>query len=93
MTDAARFRALSWALRERRRGPFELRIDGLDPLRLHAEDVTFEGAATSLQLHLRVPPEYPQPSGNLIFATRVTGFDPGLSRQLTDGTLVGCLVG
>lgn len=57
MTDAVRYRALSRSLRARRGGPFQLDIDGADPLRLACDDVTYEGAATSLQLHLRVPPE------------------------------------
>jgi len=57
MTDAIRYRALSRSLRARRGGPFQLDIDGADPLRLDCDDVTYEGAATSLQLHLRVPPE------------------------------------
>lgn len=54
MTDAIRYRALSRSLREQREGPFRLRIDGEDPLRMECEDVTFEGAATSSQVHLRV---------------------------------------
>ena len=57
MTDAVRYRALSRSLRARRGGPFQLDIDGADPLRLDCDDVTYEGAATSLQLHLRVPPD------------------------------------
>ena len=57
MTDAIRYRALSRSLREKRDGPFHLDIAGLDPLRLACEDVTFEGAATSFQVHLRVQPE------------------------------------
>jgi hypothetical protein len=56
MTDTPRYRALSAALRGQRNAPFRLRIDGEDPLDIDAEDVTFEGAATSLQLHLRVNP-------------------------------------
>jgi hypothetical protein len=56
MTDSARFRALSRSLRTLRRGPFRLDIGGEEPLRLDCEDVTFEGAATSLQVHLRVAP-------------------------------------
>ncbi len=55
MTDAVRYRALSRSLRARRGGPFQLDIDGADPLRLECDDVTYEGAATSLQIHLRVP--------------------------------------
>lgn len=56
MTDSARYRALSRSLRERRDGPFRLDIAGESPLRIECEDVTFEGAATSFQLHLRVHP-------------------------------------
>jgi len=54
MTETPRFRALSTALLRRRREPFHLNIHGEDPLELRCDDVTFEGAATSLQLHLRV---------------------------------------
>jgi hypothetical protein len=54
MTDTARFRALSKALQRLRSEPFRLSIDGADPLDMRCDDVTFEGAATSLQLHLRV---------------------------------------
>lgn len=56
MTDAIRFRALSRSLRALRRGPFQLHIEGQDSLRLACDDVTFEGAATSFQIHLRVAP-------------------------------------
>ena len=56
MTDTARFRALSRGLQRLRSEPFHLRIDGLDPLDTRCSDVTFEGAATSLQIHLRVDP-------------------------------------
>jgi len=59
MTDTPRFRALSRELQRRRGGPFELRIDGADPLETQCQDVTFEGAATSLQIHLRTdPPDF-----------------------------------
>jgi hypothetical protein len=56
MTDTARYRALAHALREARKAPFHLHIDGDDPLVMDCEGVTFEGAATSLQIHLRVTP-------------------------------------
>ncbi len=56
MTDTPRYRALSWALQRNRQEPFSLDIDGAEPLRMQCSDVTFEGAATSLQLHLRVEP-------------------------------------
>ncbi len=56
MTDTPRFRALSHALQRERLEPFAVRIHGDDPLEVQCDDVTFEGAATSLQLHLRVSP-------------------------------------
>jgi hypothetical protein len=59
MTDTARFRALSRGLQRLRNEPFRLRIDGTEPLETQCDDVTFEGAATSLQVHLRVdPPDF-----------------------------------
>lgn len=57
MTDAPRYRALSASLRRLREEPFRLQIRGEDELSLRCHDVTYEGAATSLQLHLRVAPE------------------------------------
>ncbi len=57
LTDLPRYRALSWALRHQRHAPFEVRIDGKEPLTITCNDVTLEGANTSLQLHLRVPPQ------------------------------------
>ncbi len=57
MTDLPRYRALAVALRSFRRRPFALNIDGLDPLAAECDGVTLEGANTSLQLHLRTPPE------------------------------------
>jgi hypothetical protein len=56
MTDAPRFRALDAAIRRLRERPFALHIDGEDPLEIRCADVTAEGANTSLQVHLRVPP-------------------------------------
>jgi gamma-glutamyl:cysteine ligase YbdK (ATP-grasp superfamily) len=56
MTDSPRFRALSAGLMRLRRGPFQMNIDGPEPLEVVCSDVTFEGANTSLQIHLRVPP-------------------------------------
>ncbi|MDT7044017.1 hypothetical protein [Candidatus Nitronereus thalassa] len=56
LTDLPRYRALSWALRQQRHAPFRVCIDGKEPLTLACNDVTLEGANTSLQLHLRVPP-------------------------------------
>jgi len=57
MSESVRFRALSASLRRLRHGPFLLNISGDDTLRLECEDVTYEGAGTSFQVHLRVAPE------------------------------------
>src|SRR6185295_167540 len=57
LTDLPRFRALSAGIRRLRRAPFQVAIDGEDPLTLSCDDVTLEGANTSLQLHLRVAPD------------------------------------
>jgi gamma-glutamyl:cysteine ligase YbdK (ATP-grasp superfamily) len=56
MTDTPRYRALSASLRRLRQEPFRLDIHGEDGLELPCDDVTYEGAATSLQVHLRVAP-------------------------------------
>jgi hypothetical protein len=57
LTDTPRYRALAAGLKRMRRAPFHVRIDGQDSLDVLADDVTFEGANTSLQIHLRVDPE------------------------------------
>lgn len=56
LSEGVRYRALSRRLRQLRREPFSLHIDGQDELRVHADDVTYEGANTSFQVHLRTPP-------------------------------------
>jgi hypothetical protein len=57
MSDSPRFRALSAGIRELRGGgPFRIRIDGPEPLDTSWDDLTLEGAATGLHVHLRVPP-------------------------------------
>lgn len=56
LTDFPRYRALSAGLRRLRQSPFSVRIDGADPLSMRGDDITLEGANTSFQLHLRVPP-------------------------------------
>jgi hypothetical protein len=66
MTDTARYRALAHALREARQAPFHLHIDGDDPLVMDHDNVTFEGAATSLQIHLRATPDAFGPLFNAI---------------------------
>ncbi len=57
MTESFRYAALSRTLRQLRDEPFLIDIHGEDDLRLEVEDVTFEGAATSFQVHLRVSPD------------------------------------
>ena len=57
LSDSVRFRALATALRGLREGAFRVRIAGAEPLELDWDDVTLEGAATALHLHLRVAPE------------------------------------
>jgi hypothetical protein len=57
MTESLRYEALSRSLRQLRDEPFLIDIHGEDDLRLEVEDVTYEGAATSFQVHLRVSPE------------------------------------
>ena len=65
LTDLPRYRALSCALRHQRHAPFRVCIDGKDPLNITCNDVTLEGANTSLQLHLRVSPSEFAPLYNL----------------------------
>ncbi|HLV20730.1 MAG TPA: glutamate-cysteine ligase family protein [Polyangiaceae bacterium] len=57
MSDFIRYRALSKSLRRLRGEPFTVHIEGPERLVVQLDDVTFEGAATSFQLHLRVAPE------------------------------------
>jgi hypothetical protein len=57
LTDSARYRALSAGILRARGEPFRVHIIGDDELFVHAHDVTFEGANTSFQVHLRVLPE------------------------------------
>lgn len=56
ITDMPRFRALNKGIRRLRQAPFELRIDGDEPLSLSCDAVSLEGANTSFQIHLRVNP-------------------------------------
>lgn len=56
LSDGARYRALSAALRRLRGEPFAMHIRGDEVLDVACEDVTFEGATASWQVHLRVPP-------------------------------------
>lgn len=56
MTPRSRFEALNRQVFRSRHGePLELHIDGIDELRTQHNDVMLEAAATSLQVHLKVP--------------------------------------
>jgi gamma-glutamyl:cysteine ligase YbdK (ATP-grasp superfamily) len=57
LTESCRYRALSESIRRLRRGPFRVRIQGVDALDFVIDDVTLEGATASFQVHLKVPPE------------------------------------
>ncbi len=56
LTPEPRYRAMSAAIRQRRAAPFHVSIRGEEALTLTWNDVTLEGANTSLQYHLRVAP-------------------------------------
>ena len=54
MSDLPRYHVMSEAIREARQAGIAIAIDGTEPLHALAEDVTWEGANTSFQLHMRV---------------------------------------
>ncbi len=56
LTSSRRYRALSAGIRRVRGEPVPIRIEGADVLETMTDDVTFEGANTSFQVHLRVEP-------------------------------------
>jgi gamma-glutamyl:cysteine ligase YbdK (ATP-grasp superfamily) len=64
MTESKRFQALSRGLKRLRAAAFEIEIEGEEHLAVECDDVTMEGANTSLQLHLRVAPEDFAPTFN-----------------------------
>jgi hypothetical protein len=57
VTGTARYRALDRGLRRLRHGPLQIKISGAEPLELTCEDIAFEGANCSFQVHLRVAPD------------------------------------
>lgn len=57
MTDLPRYRALEAAVRRLRRRPAHLVVKGRETLDVEDDGVMLEGANTSFQVHLRVPPE------------------------------------
>jgi hypothetical protein len=56
LSNSSRYRAMSKALRDERRGPFGVHIEGRELLCTACDDLTLEGANASLQVHLRVAP-------------------------------------
>jgi gamma-glutamyl:cysteine ligase YbdK (ATP-grasp superfamily) len=54
ITDLTRYHALAHYLRVNRGAPFQVHIDGSEPLHLQSNDISPEGASTSFQIHLRV---------------------------------------
>ncbi len=58
MTDSPRYLVLSSQIRRMREKPFNIRIDGPEPLAIVFDDVTTEGANNSFQVHLRVDPTH-----------------------------------
>lgn len=57
MTQEDRYRVLSRELRALRGESFNIAIEQVDRLQLASDDVTLEGANTSMQLHIRVTPD------------------------------------
>jgi gamma-glutamyl:cysteine ligase YbdK (ATP-grasp superfamily) len=66
MTDLSRYHALTKALAEMRGETVSIKIDGAEPISLRANDVTLEGANTSMQMHYRVNPDQFAASYNAI---------------------------
>jgi gamma-glutamyl:cysteine ligase YbdK (ATP-grasp superfamily) len=56
ITDLPRYRALAHGMQAARRAPFEICINGDDPLRMTTDDVAMESANTGFQIHLKVAP-------------------------------------
>jgi hypothetical protein len=56
ITNLPRYQALTAGLRQKRRAPFRICIDGDDPLDLTTDDASMEGANTAFQVHLRAEP-------------------------------------
>lgn len=56
LSASPRYRALSAGLRRLRHAPFSMEIEGPESLQVCCDDVTFEGANTAWQVHLKVAP-------------------------------------
>jgi gamma-glutamylcysteine synthetase len=94
LTERCRYRALSKGIRRVRGEPVTVRIEGPDVLDVMTDDVTFEGANTSFQIHLRVDPEHYAQAYNAAqiataFVLAVSGNSPlFLGRRLWQETRV-----
>ena len=76
ISDAARYQALNNGLRRLRQEPFQIRIDGADPLEVAADDVGLEG-----QHLLPAPPaRRPRPVHRPL-QRRPAGHRPGVGRR------------
>jgi gamma-glutamyl:cysteine ligase YbdK (ATP-grasp superfamily) len=56
LSASPRYRALSAGLRRVRQVPFSMQIEGPESLQVCCDDVTFEGANSAWQVHLKVAP-------------------------------------
>lgn len=56
MSDFIRYRVLTESIQAMRGSPFEINIDGEEPLAMTLNNLNAEGANTSFQIHLRVNP-------------------------------------
>ncbi len=56
LSDRGRYRAIDRGLRRLHHQPFQVRIDGQDPLETVCDGISLEGANSSWQVHLRVDP-------------------------------------
>lgn len=94
LSNTARYRALSAGIRRVRGEPVPVRIVGADALDVKTDDVTFEGANTSFQVHLRVDPARFAQTYNAVqlataFVLAVSGNSPiFLGQRLWDETRV-----
>jgi len=57
MSDYPRYRALAQGLTKHQTDPFQISIDGSEPLIFSCNTITLEGANTSFQFHWRVNPD------------------------------------
>jgi len=56
ISDLARYKALNKSLKDLKKNPFQIEINGPEPIKFSHDNVTLEGACTSLQIHLKVAP-------------------------------------